>query len=414
MKRGFAKVACAFLRRALLVSGWFVVLAWATGRLASDRFVWSQLLLWIPTVVATLCAGLCFGLARMLRGPAGQHRRAADVSNRSTIRKVLSLRWLSAPLAALLAMTAWFSIVDLRLHSLLTYFSAAKPAHVAPIRILSWNTTTARVSDMATLVREQRPNIALLSNTPFNASLVPVRDEMGAPAIAGAEPTPTYVAASVRLNVVTLFPVLHSTTMSLGITGAKERSFTWIGGGMKSIDTGQLMCVELDTTRQIGRTLVLWQVDLPSDPNIPRARMMQEFKHAIDAFASPILRRTDDGLDRVVPEQDRAAVLARLKHPDIIAGDFNTTRGSASLAQLLDSLGTYQHAMEQCEGTHGIGWNFTYPRLTPLYHIDHVFVRSDSTTNDSLSAASLKARHYEVFDPAVARHCVQLVDIDVK
>jgi endonuclease/exonuclease/phosphatase family metal-dependent hydrolase len=48
----------------------------------------------------------------------------------------------------------------------------------------------------------------------------------------------------------------------------------------------------------------------------------------------------------------------------------------------------------------GPGVIVTYPRATPLLHIDHVFV-----------GEGLRATGYRVFDPGVGRHCAQLADI---
>ncbi len=409
MTRPWTKTITRLLVLVLQCACWVVVGAWLVGRIASDRFLWSQFLSWIPTIVPLAAAIVVWMLA--ILAPR-DHKPGALLTNVGAAparrRGAGAMSFFSLPAIAAISVVAWLAVIDIRVHAIFTGFGSSKSP--VALRLLCWNATTASVPQMASLVKEHRPDIAILSNTPFSASLVPVRDAMSAAAKEGNKEPATYVASSIRLNVISRFPVLHHAVMPLRISGAKERTFTWVGGGMKHIDTGQLMCVALDTTKGLGRPTVLWVVDLPSDPDIPRARMMREFESAVASFGTTIMRRAEDGLDRVVPPGDRARVLASLKHPDIIAGDFNTTRDSASLARFLDSLGSFEHAKAQSTGAGGVGWDFTYPRTFPVLHIDHVFVSTTQNTNNGTH--SLRAKNYNVLDPDVGRHCVQVVDME--
>jgi endonuclease/exonuclease/phosphatase family metal-dependent hydrolase len=91
---------------------------------------------------------------------------------------------------------------------------------------------------------------------------------------------------------------------------------------------------------------------------------------------------------------ERDQVMERLASPDLVAGDFNTPRGSWSIGQLV---GLMRHAREDGAGA---GVIVTYPRAAPLLHIDHLFV-----------GAKLRARGYRVLDPGVGRHWAQVAEV---
>lgn len=114
--------------------------------------------------------------------------------------------------------------------------------------------------------------------------------------------------------------------------------------------------------------LALDGVDLPSAPTLPRS----------------LLTRT------------LAADLAELGHTpgDVLAGDFNISRGSASLANLAPD------AVEAF-GAAGRGWGGSYPRATPFWPIDLTLVR-----------APWRARAARYLDLGVGRHRAQMVALD--
>lgn len=114
--------------------------------------------------------------------------------------------------------------------------------------------------------------------------------------------------------------------------------------------------------------LALDGVDLPSAPTLPRA----------------LLTRT------------LAADLAELGHApgDVLAGDFNISRGSASLANLAPD------AVEAFGAT-GRGWGGSYPRQTPFWPIDLTLVRAPWRP--------VAARY---LDLGVGRHRAQMVALE--
>ena len=123
----------------------------------------------------------------------------------------------------------------------------------------------------------------------------------------------------------------------------------------------------LDASELLGRPIVLWAVDLPSEFT------RQRFETAMIA-------------KRLLSEIDYQA-------PDFIAGDFNMTRDSASIKYLFPT-------MQDAANEGGCGILASYPRAFPLYHIDHVLINN-----------SLRAQVYKLINPDVGRHRVQLCEI---
>ena len=121
---------------------------------------------------------------------------------------------------------------------------------------------------------------------------------------------------------------------------------------------------ELDTP--LGR-LRLEGIDLPSDTTMPRFANLELFVAAITPVRGDL--------------------------PDILAGDFNITRGSASLALLAP--GTHE-----AFATAGVGWGGTYPRRWPFWAIDQMLVR-----------APWRAVRAEMIEAPVSRHRAHVVDL---
>ena len=127
---------------------------------------------------------------------------------------------------------------------------------------------------------------------------------------------------------------------------------------------------EIDTTSALGESIVLWAVDLPSsfrDSKMEIARRVRRLLETLD-----------------VPP------------PDIVIGDFNMTRNSASIKSMFPRL-------HDASDDGGVGWIASYPMSFPLYHIDHV-----------LLAESLRAQSYRLINPHIGRHRVQITEIRSK
>ncbi|MBC8523140.1 hypothetical protein H8D29_04365 [PVC group bacterium] len=123
----------------------------------------------------------------------------------------------------------------------------------------------------------------------------------------------------------------------------------------------------LGTKKELGKHLVLYAVDLPSSINRSRMETAKRAKKLLGQVDAP--------------------------PPDIVIGDFNMTRNSASIKHLFPDL-------VDAWDRGGIGWSSSYHRAFPLYHIDHSLINND-----------LKVVSYELIDPKFGRHCIQLVEL---
>lgn len=132
-------------------------------------------------------------------------------------------------------------------------------------------------------------------------------------------------------------------------------------------DQIHVVVLRLDATEQLGRELTMWLIDLPSDPDQPRMTTAEQVRQWIDE--------------------------ANLPPADIIAGDFNMTRGSAALKTIAPD---FLHAFDVA----GVGYGATYPRELPWLHIDHMLV-----------GETVEAVSYCVLDPGMGSHRLQVMTV---
>lgn len=123
--------------------------------------------------------------------------------------------------------------------------------------------------------------------------------------------------------------------------------------------------LELDTTEALGGPIIVDLVDLPSDLNRPRREIADLARRLIDE--------------------------AEVEPPDLVIGDCNMTRGSASLERAFPGM---RHGFST--GGHGYAATFRRTWPLPLYHIDHV-----------LTAENLDCARYDTVDFGIGRHLGQ-------
>jgi endonuclease/exonuclease/phosphatase family metal-dependent hydrolase len=128
-----------------------------------------------------------------------------------------------------------------------------------------------------------------------------------------------------------------------------------------------LAVFRLDATAELGRPITVYAVDLPSDPNRPRFEIARTARRMLGGAAPP--------------------------PPDLVVGDFNMTRGSASVKALFPGL---THAYDQA----GRGYGATFRRGFPLYHLDHTLLSGAVTATD-----------YTLVDLGSGRHLGQWVEL---
>lgn len=127
-----------------------------------------------------------------------------------------------------------------------------------------------------------------------------------------------------------------------------------------------LVCT-VDARDTIGGPITVLALDLPSNPRQSRMSVVRECAALLGAHSFP--------------------------EPDLVVGDFNITRGSASIDLLAPGLHD-----SWAEGGHG--WGASWPRTMPILHLDHV-----------LLAPHLEATLCRFVDPGIKTHRAQAVRI---
>ena len=80
--------------------------------------------------------------------------------------------------------------------------------------------------------------------------------------------------------------------------------------------------------------------------------------------------------------------------PDLVIGDFNMTRNSVAIANMFPEL----HDVADIAQT---GLLASFPAPFPLYHIDHILMNTQ-----------FKATTYELINPHLGRHQIQVAEIE--
>ena len=309
----------SMIMRGIRLAAALVVAAWLLGRLVSDRYGWSQWLLWIPTpaVLVVAVAALVAGIQPDARRPGRRRRRV--------------LVWA----AGVAAIFVYFAAIEHRL------FRRAPGGDVAmrlvhgsvqatgPKVLADWGEQLTRLGGDVTIV----------------STLLPQRDIGRLLDRLGGLGTPV---VSWPFVLVTRLPVLEARPL-VANAGLRMSVF------------------RIDTTESLGRVLTVWAVDLPSDPGRSRASVARAARRILDQVQS--------------------------SPPDVVVGDFNMTRGSASLSMTFPGLA---HAFDQA----GRGYGASFRRGLPLYHIDH-----------TLLGENVRAVGYDLVDIGTGRHLVQVVDL---
>lgn len=321
----------------LLVAAWFLLAgAWLIGRLATDMSLQTQYLFWLPTpIVAGVGVVLCL-LAWAWRPPA----RIARLGVRTGT-------------VAVALMVAFLLVGEMRLGRGGGTIDQSTPPD-STTRVLSWNLGGDPLRDPLPEAASWHPDLAILANLSWKYRRP--RPE----ALVG---TPLEEAAWHHLGrflILTPHPIARTGVVDLGLEATRR--------GDGQIDPGQAAFIEVTID---GSPRIVWLIDLPSDPSIPRHSMLR--------LAGLRIGHTEGG--------------AGFPEPDLIVGDFNTPRGSRSLRNIV---GDADSAFDRA----GSGWSATWPRAFPLWHIDQVFV------DDAVGV-----RAHRVLDMGLGEHRGVVVDV---
>lgn len=298
------------LRLAGLALAAAIVAGWLLGRITSDRYAWSQWLLWVPTPAAL--AGTLLGLLLASIGTRQRTHAAA---------------WAGGGIVILL----YFTALEHR-------FLRGRPPEVLGLRLVNCNVLPrARPPLVATLVGLDG-DLTILSS-PLAPD--PLR-EFGRRLGPSGEPIILwpFMAFSQLPIIEARHLVAHA---EIRIAMVRVQPEDW------------------------ERPITIYAIDLPSDLRRPRIDVARTARRLLEQIEAP--------------------------PPDVVVGDFNMTRGSASLQTLFPELA---HAYDQA----GRGYGATFRRGLPLYHLDH-----------ALLADTVRATEYSLVDPGVGRHLIQVVNI---
>ena len=233
-----------------------VLVAWLAGRVISDRFGWSQWLLWMPTPALLPAVGL--GVAGACR-PAREPRR----------RRRRLVVWAVVSGAAAL----YFLVIE---HRFLRW-SAGEPGTLTLLQSSVYPGRRQSREDYVNRIIAAGADVTVLSNPLDPRNVQRVEQELGEP-----------------LQTVTVWPFMVLTRLPV----LEVRSLV-ANNGIR------IALFRLDATAELGRPITIYAVDLTSDPKRPRHEIARTARRMLEDVEAP--------------------------PPDLVVGDFNMTRGSASV-----------------------------------------------------------------------------------
>lgn len=340
--------------------------AWLVGRVWTDASIWTQYLWWIPTwpVVAS---GWVLLLISSVSG------RLALRLGGVYVRPVL--------LVGLVGISAWLVGVEWRLHRLVL---PVRPGPGPSVRVLHWNmSSVAAIGGSWDVILRENADVALVFNPPWHRTFRPRLVE------SLREATPRIDDAAGRSGVFWVGDLLVATHRPLVRYGhARLRGLQASTRGTG--DTGRIVFLEFDVADRfaaLGRPLVVWAVDLPSEPALWRHDVFAEASRAVERWEGPAMEPRADGGGWMAVEA------AGVPEPDLIIGDFNAPAGSWSLRRLVGS-------MAEAHAEAGVGDPATWPRRRALWHIDLAFV-----------SEAWRVARYDTVDPGITDHRLQVVEL---
>lgn len=328
------------------------VAIWGIGAALTDSSILTQWIWWVPQE-AWLIACAFFALGAMpMRKPA---------------------RFRSVAFIALSVFMAHTALVRWRTPNLLQ--RAESPAFT----LLYWNPGVPYEIDIIPSLARHAADIMIVANQPTRTPWQDLIVQLG-----GVHEIPI----NGKFCVLTRFPMIASGITSLGLKGRlpapdrqpEDKAARYV------IDPGYAQWVELDTRELLGATTVIWIIDLPSDIALGRAEMTRDAAERIAEWAGPVQRATPG--DAFAPDSPG------FPPPDIVVGDFNIPRGSASLRAIKGDLAdSFTQA--------GAGPTATWPRGFPVLHIDQCFLK-----------APLRATSFRVHKPDTGNH--RMIEVGIK
>ncbi len=322
-----------------------VTLAWVGSRVLTDRVGSVQLAWWVPTWV--YLAGALVGIVVLWR----------MVTRRTRLGFVVLV----------LLMVGYWLGPEWRMH---TGPHRVFGAYGEPtVRVVFWNTWEDPQTGLVDPSIGEGADVVILANSWRSDAPEVLRESTG------------LGSASIgRFLILSDCEILEVGSTQLGFTtrhaGAQP-------GEPGAVDSGAAAYVILAPGPDSSVTafpdggLVVWMLDLPSSPSLSRVRAARQAREVIERYAG----ERGDGAPGGFPA------------PDLIVGDFNIPRRSASLG--LIAPGTRDAGVDTTGALVG-----TWPRRTPVLWIDH------ARLGDRVRAIT-----YEAMDPGTSRHRAIGVDV---
>ncbi len=285
---------------------------WIVGIFFTDRWGWSQWLTWIPTSIVLCLVALTIIIDSIAK----------------RVKTIIGL------LIVFIAMLFWFVSKEHRFLS--------TGIQTGEIRLVGWTMSHSKKlvsKESAEEVVRLNGDITLLTHGWYVRGEPSIKEWLG---------TGSRRVISGPFTILTKLNVIEVRTLVAS-------------------DGIYISMFVIDTTESIGKPLVLWGIDLPSDLNIPRIAIARRAKRLLESI---------DTLQ-----------------PDIVMGDFNMTRNSYSIKTLFPEL-------VDAGDDGGTGLLASFPMQIPLYHIDHTLM-DDGLVCDS----------YTLVNPHIGRHRVQITEL---
>jgi hypothetical protein len=231
-----------------------------------------------------------------------------------------------------------------------------------------WRPETPRPTDAVRLVHW---NASYVESTAVAPNLVTLLLELDADVVVVTDPgllwwgdgVQRFSAAGYEIRTAGRFGIAAKVTSGAGIVEARP-----------VLAQGRLHATRVEVDTRLG-PLSIEAIDLPSDPWRSRWQTVVTVSGALAA------------------QRSQAEVGRGSGPPDVIVGDFNITRGSASL-------GGFGEGYREAFAAAGSGWGGTYPRERAWWAIDLALVGGRWSPMRS-----------EIVDPGAKRHRLQVVDL---
>ena len=343
------------------------------ARVWTDRWLWSQMLWWVPVLWWVLGLWLGAGLTRLAMG---RGRRAVRVV-----------------VGAALGVTL-FVVVGVW-HAPRAVLGGAQGQR--DWRVVHWNIGGERIDlDRATRVLQALdPDLILIANARWDGDRSAL---IGALAHEGS-----------GLSVRSIGQAIVITKHDISRIGS-----SWFSGHdedqtqtRRTGRSGWVCALELTDARRAD-PVVVWFVDLPSEPTAWRVETMERaVVVGLEAGASGRVRRPSGGWGSWGVASDEDPMDA----PDLIVGDFNTPRGSGSLDRFDDELNrSYTSAF------HSAGWGRARSWIPDS---SSALVRAGLSISDwhidlTLVESGHRAVGWSLVGLSETAHRAQVVDVDLE